>query len=115
MNSEGSSSADADRWLSRRRLLQLGTTAAVLGLAGCQEDSGEGSDDDDNDDEENPYEEFNSTVETVMQLPSVVAAVGSMDTEEIGQWALDSERRLSTTRTTRWIARCRGSCSRVPR
>jgi len=91
MNSGGISSANVDRWLSRRRLLQLGTTAAVLGLAGCQEDSGEGSDDD-NDDEGNPYKEFNSTVETVMQLPGVVAAVGSMDIEEIGQWALDGER-----------------------
>lgn len=107
-----------DRRLSRRRLLRLGTAGAAVAVAGCLGDddeddpaNGDGNgttnpddeedpddnpddedDNDDNTDEETEYVEFNTELETMVQLRGAVVATGSIDTQELHEWAVDDER-----------------------
>jgi hypothetical protein len=105
--------------LSRRRLLQWGSAATAVTVAGCLGGDSDGDDDpanqtddnssdnngnnndddsDDNDDDndgnsdDSEYTSFDTELEMIAQLQGVTVGTGSVDTEEIHQWAVDEDR-----------------------
>jgi len=112
MTSDGS---ERTRRLSRRRLLRWGAATATVAAAGCLGDEENGDDGNgdgnqtndggeengdnngennngENGESEGEYVEFDTEIETVVQLRGSVVGTGSIDTEEIHEWAVDEQR-----------------------